>query len=129
MLEIRHSGTQDVDLAGSRIELEELRTAILGLINSGLSESWFEADGTVDPKPWDSVGQALNVRRGGKAVRVSLSPGSTVIIEGSDENLDNFASFLYFDETAERGSHSHFEFYEGNDYITPDSIPLVISVK
>lgn len=129
MLEIRYSGVQEVDLAGSRIELEELRNAVLGLTTGELSEVWFEADGTTDPKPWDSVGRALNIRRGGEAVLVSISHDSTVAIEASEENLDNFASFLYFDETAESGSHSHFEFYEGNDYITPDSIPLVISLK
>jgi hypothetical protein len=129
MLEIRYSGAQEVDLAGSRIELEELRNALLGLINGELSELRFEADRTIDPTPWDSVGQALDIQRGGDAVRVSIAHDSTMVIEASDENLNNFASFLYFDETAESGSHSHFEFYEGNDCVTPDSIPLVISVK
>jgi len=129
MFEIRYSGVDEIELSASRNELEQLRTALFNLMKDDLREIRFETDNTIDPAPWESAGQALYIGRFGNAVKVSISVDSTLVIEGSDQNLDNFASFLSFDETTESGEHSHFEFHEGNDYITPDSIPLIISVK
>lgn len=90
MFEIRYSAGYGVDLAASRVELENLKNAIQDLIKGDLSELSFDADEKIDPKPWDSVGQTLKIHRGGEAVRVSISNNSTLVVKGSDENLDNF---------------------------------------
>ena len=49
MFEIRYSGAEEIELAAARVELEAVRTAVLGLITSNLSELWFEADQTINP--------------------------------------------------------------------------------
>jgi hypothetical protein len=129
MIEIRFSEGQDIELSGTLAELEELREVVLELLDGELSEVRVEADQMIDPAPWDSIGYGTIIRRAGDAARISIDSASRLIIEASGENLDNFASFLSFDETTDSGSHSHFEYYDGNDFIEPDSIPLILSVK
>ncbi|MGH7782665.1 MAG: hypothetical protein ACREO5_02325 [Candidatus Binatia bacterium] len=128
MFEIRYSGVSEIEISASRAELGELRKTLLDLIKSDLLVARLDADRTIDPQPWDSVGKGLKLNRSEGAVRVSISIDSMVIIEGSDQNLDNFSSFLVFDE-GENGSHSHFEYHEGKQYVAFDSIPLIISVS
>jgi hypothetical protein len=42
--------------------------------------------------------------------------------------MQTLASYFHFDEGAPRGAHTHYEWFEGNDYIERSSVPLVISV-
>lgn len=128
MLEIRYS-EDEVELAASKREFEGLRTALSDFISGDLREMQLQADTTITSEPWNCVARELKILRRGGGVRVSVGDGSTLVVEGSDQNLDNFASFLFFDTTAESGEHSHFEFHDGNNYITPDSIPLIIRVQ
>ena len=130
MIEIRYSNQEDVEIAASIEGLKHLHDAILALIGRDIPEIYFDADRTIRPEPWKSVGRGLNVIcKEKKPARVSISKDGILTIEGSDENLEGFASFLLFAKEAANGSHSHFEFHEGNEYVAPDSIPLVISVR
>lgn len=129
MLEIRFSKGEDIELSGMLAELEDLSEALKDLAEGRTSELRVDADRTIDPAPWESIGQAAIIRRVGDSVRISMDGESRLIIEGSGENLDRFASFLNFDEDAPSGSHSHFEYEDGNEFIEPESIPLIVSVK
>jgi hypothetical protein len=129
MLEIRYTPNADVDIRASKVELEKLRDAILELLGSVKRELRLEADDAIDPKPWKSVAMGMAICRQGDATRAWVNGDGVLRIQGSDENLTAFVSYFPIDETAQSGSHAHFEYYEGNPFITPDSLPLVIGVE
>lgn len=69
------------------------------------------------------------VHKSAGPINVSIIDNATLQIEGSVENLERFASYFVFPSTAKSNDHSHFEYYEGDDWIAPTAEPLVISVK
>jgi hypothetical protein len=70
---------------------------------------------------------ALEARVTDGPVRVSLA-GDRVVLTGCVPMMRTFASYFRFDEGAPRGTHCHHEWFEGNDYVARDSLPLVVSV-
>ena len=129
MLEIRYSEPNELEISGSAGELQSVRRKILELVDSEKSQISFNADVSIDPEPYDSALSKLVIVKGHFSASVSLRGGADVYVEGSVDCLEGFASFLDFDAEDQSGTHSHFEYFEGNDWISSDSVPLVISVK
>lgn len=129
MIEICYSKNGEIDVSGYWKELEQLRQQVLTFTKSNLKEVFIETNENIIQSPWDFAAKGLKIVRCGDAVRISISKDNVLLIEGSDENLEGFASFLYFDKNASSGFHSHYEYYDGNKWIEPDSIPLIISLK
>jgi hypothetical protein len=50
-------------------------------------------------------------------------------IKGSKENLEIFAAWFESDENTPSNYHSHYEYFEGNEYIDSESMPLIIRIK
>jgi hypothetical protein len=42
--------------------------------------------------------------------------------------LEAFASFFQFDPSARAGEHYHYEWFDGNACVAPNSRPLVVSI-
>jgi hypothetical protein len=68
---------------------------------------------------------------GQSPAKVSLAGGDEMRVEGSPESLEAFTSYFDFEPDAAAGTHSHFEYYEfeGNRWVAPGSVPLVVSVR
>jgi hypothetical protein len=129
MLEIRYSAPYDLEISAAVDELQMVRQEILDLIQSDVTRYSFEADSTIDPAPYHSALSKLFIRKGQGPVRISLKDEKEILAEGSPSCLEGFASFFNFESGAEKGAHAHFEYYEGNDWIAPDSIPLVVRLE
>lgn len=129
MIEIRYSTPSDLEISGVPEELQFVRREILALLKSEVSQIVFEADSNVESAPYSSVLSKLVIAKGHCPTRVSLKNEKEIYVEGSPNYLEAFASFFDFKTNAGKGKHSHYEYYEGNDWIAPDSIPLVINVK
>jgi hypothetical protein len=129
MIEIRYSAPYDLDISGTVDELQLVRREILDLIQSDASQIAFDADNAIDPAPYNSALIKLIIRKGQSPTKVSLTNEKDIQVEGSPDCLEAFASFFDFELSVRKGAHSHHEYYEGNEWIAPDSIPLVISVK
>jgi hypothetical protein len=129
MIEIRYSAPNELDISGTVDELQFMRREILDLIQSDAPQIAFEADSAIDAAPYNSALPKLIIRKGQSPTKVSLTNEREVHVEGSPDCLETFASFFDFELNAGKGVHSHHEYYEGNEWIAPDSIPLVISVK
>ena len=52
-----------------------------------------------------------------------------LLIEGSPENLVVFTSYLGFSPDARPSNHTHFEYWTGNERVSPQSIPLIIGIR
>jgi hypothetical protein len=50
-------------------------------------------------------------------------------MRGGLRELNALASFFVFEPGAAAGAHSHYEYFEGNEYVARESLPLVVSVE
>ena len=129
MIEIRYSAPHYLDISGTVDELQLVRREIFDFIQSGVSDISFDADSGIDPTPYASSLSKLVIRKGQHQTKVSLMNGAEIHVEGSPNCLEAFASFFDFALSARKGEHLHYEYYEGNEWVASDSMPLVISVK
>ena len=129
MIEIRYSPPNELDISGTADELQTVRREILNLIESNLEQISFAADLSVAPSPYESALVKLVVVKGECPTKISLTDEKEIQVEGTADCLEGFASFFDFKPDVGKGAHSHFEYYDGNEWVAPDSIPLVISVK
>jgi hypothetical protein len=114
-----------LDISASPGELNGIADRIEQL--SAGDELSFGADAASDPKPYTRCLVALDVRGTDGPVRVALVD-DRVVATGSASMMQKFASFFRFEATASRGTHNHHEWFDGNEYIARDSVPLVVSV-
>jgi hypothetical protein len=130
MIEIRYSVDEAIEISGTQIELGKLRNDLLKFIQTDLEKINIEVDININPQPWGYVGKDLLIFQSGNGIKVSINENNVIKIEGSKSNLENFASFLWFEKDAKSGHHSHFEYFEGNDeYVNSESFPLIIQIK
>ncbi len=129
MLEIRYAKQNEVDISGKTDDLQRVRQTIIDLAEGDHCTVALFADSTIKPDPYDSVIQKMLFMKGEGPAKVSLLNEKTIKIEGQPDNLKRLASYFDFEPASAIGQHSHYEYYEGNEWIAPDSIPLVISVK
>jgi hypothetical protein len=121
---IRATDTE-LDLSGSPAELRGLAAALARLAPG--EHCRFAADTTPSPVPYTRLLASFEVTASGGPVHVSID-GDTLRASGSPDGLGGFASFFEFPDDARSGTHHHHEWWEGNEYITADSRPLVVSV-
>jgi len=120
---IRETATE-IDLSGTPTELRGIGETLATL---GPGEGCrFEADAQADPAPYDRVLGALEAEASGGPVRVGVT-AQVLSVAGSSDMLARFASFFAFSDEDRPGTHSHHEWWDGNEYIAADSRPLVIS--
>lgn len=123
MIEIR-AGTDDAELSGSVSDLAAIRVAIVRLINSSERQFTQVAQADVKPDPYDRCLTEITLVRSDGPTRVSIA-GTSLLVTGADENLAGFATWF----SAKPGEHGHYEYFEGNNYIAADSVPLVVAAR
>ena len=128
MLVIRWSPPNELDISASAIELREVALAVQSIAHGHVEGRSFIADQTVDAAPYEACLKGLTIRRGTGPVRVSVESAEVKVL-GSPGTLAAFSSFFDFPDDAPFGSHSHHEWFEGNDFVAKDSVPLVVSVE
>ena len=131
MLEIRYSNQGEIEVSGMVEDLWAISQAMSDFVRGGGPQIVFEADPSCDPVPYDTILRRMVIARTESPVKVSLESAEEMRVEGSLESLEAFASFFDFELGAAAGNHAHFEYYEyeGNRWVAPGSIPLVISVR
>ena len=129
MIEIRYTAPDELDISGTVEELQAVRREILSLIQSDLDQVSFAADSSIEPRPYDLALKKLVIVKSQRPTEISFRNENEIHIEGAPDCLEAFASYLDFKPEAGKGVHSHYEYYDGDKWVAPDSIPLVISVK
>ncbi|MFW9263635.1 hypothetical protein [Nostoc sp. CALU 546] len=130
MIYIRFSNNSyggEIDLSGTSTDLKSIRQSILELLQSQDVQICIPAN-EVDPAPYDSCLNSLLIRKSDCSLKVMVS-ASSLRIEGTAEKLKVFAGWFDFNDSTESGYHNHFNYYEGNEWVDPASVPLVISVQ
>ena len=134
MIEIRYSTKSErmnemADMSGSWRDYESLRKNILKFLESDNESILIDVDKDADSKGWNYVLEILEINQTGESVKVAVIENKILKIKGSKEKLEIFAAWMEFDEENASGYHAHYEYFEGNEYIDSESIPLVIGIK
>jgi hypothetical protein len=128
---IKISSTTDaeqVDITGTPDEIRSIHERVLEVSAGRPAKLIVEASTARDPSPWDAALQSMEIRLGDGAVHARVLEGS-LIVEGGAEELRGFASFFVFPDDAKPGDHAHYEYYDGNRWIRPESAALIITVR
>jgi hypothetical protein len=103
--------------------------AIEEMIESDQKSILFNADTGFDPAPYDFVIPTLKVQIGAGPTKVSITD-EELLVEGAPVYLASFATSLSgFWPSEKFPCHSHYKHFEGCDWISPDSAPLVIGIR
>ncbi|MEH2235251.1 Imm32 family immunity protein [Nostoc sp.] len=130
MIHIRFSNNHyggEIDLSGTPGDLRNIGQSILELFEAQDVQVCIPAN-EVDPAPYDSCLNLLLIRKSDCPVKVMVA-GSSLKIEGTPEKLKVFADWFNFGDSTESGYHNHFDYYEGNEWVDPASVSLIISVQ
>ena len=126
MIRIRHFRGHGVRLDGTAGELEALRQELLALADAGKGSLAVGGEAGFDPAPWESVIPKAVVSVGRGASLVEVRDGVELGITASPDNLRRLAALLDVPEDAQHGWHTHYKYFEGTEYILPESEPLLI---
>jgi hypothetical protein len=127
MLCIRYSKREGCDISASPLELRAVAEVISRLASSGSGSHTFTGDISVSALPYDQLLHQLTVSVTAGPVCAAVD-GDTLRISGGSEFLTPLASFFDFADETPAGSHNHHEYFEGSNYVSPNSTPLVIGV-
>ena len=129
MIHICYTPPHSLDISGAPAELLDLADRILK-INGKVSPS-FEllACSACDPAPYQQLVPRLRVQVDSAPTCLTMAPG-LLTIAGAQPNLEAVAEGIKnLAHGTSDGRHFHYEHYEGNQWISPASIPAVISVQ
>lgn len=127
MLFIRFTTQEGCDIAAKPDELRAVSEIVSRLASAGHGSHSFPGDTSLSAEPYDHVLNQLTIRVANGPVCATVD-GDTLSIEAGPEFLVPFASFFDFDDDTPAGYHNHHEYFEGNQHVSPKSVPLVIGV-
>jgi hypothetical protein len=128
MIRISYTPPSDLEVSGTQGELQALKAELEALAQGTKTQILVKADAKANSAPYDHILISFIGRVTAGPTRVSVTE-RTLEVVGSKESFDGFASFFSFNDDNSTGAHSHHEYYEGNHYVHPQSIPLVISIR
>jgi hypothetical protein len=125
---IRWKPPSDLDISASPAELRTVMAQISAFLLGKVERIEVVADSAADPQPYAQCLDLLIVDRDIGPTKVSVE-GKVVRVTGSERCLEVFASYFNFNDGSPAKHHVHFEYFEGNEWIAKDSIPLVVSAR
>jgi hypothetical protein len=127
-VEIRFSNQGELDISGSTPALRQIGQAMLDLVNNKERENCIIEGAIVDAQPYDGCLSAVSIIKSDTLTKVSVVE-DYLQIEGDSKSLKGFASWFDFPDDTWSGYHHHFDYWDGNEWVDPDSMSLVIAVK
>ena len=128
MIKIIYTPPNELDISGSVSEMTNIKNNLLSFSEESSTEYTIKADKDIDPSPYEKALKSLKVHVTSGPTKISVA-NEQVIVEGSRSSFEVFASYFNFSEGDLPGSHNHHEYFKGDDYIHPDSVPAVIGIK
>ncbi len=129
MLRISYSKKWEADVEGTLEELQAVRQALLSLASSDSGKWSVQGDTSGDPKPFDAFLRRLEIVIAEGPTRARVTDDEVLSIIGNAECLEALASFFDVPAGAKPGWHVHYEHYDGNKWVAPDSVPLIVSLR
>jgi hypothetical protein len=128
MIEIRWSNeTNEIELGGTLEDLQYVRQSILRLLQINEVQAVVPAAIDFNPAPYSDKLSSLMIRKSKGSTLVTIV-ANYLEVKGNSNHLGSFADWFNF-EANQSHYHCHFEYYPGNEWIHPDSLPLTISAR
>lgn len=124
-MRIRHSESFGLELSGAADELHAVGIA-LQRSDVDWRDLAIATDRSGTPAPYHAFLESVRFRVGEGPVDVGID-GTDLCISGSAHSLSVLSS--YFLGALTSSSHAHFEYYDGAEHVTAQSVPLVIAVS
>ncbi|HEX9658254.1 MAG TPA: hypothetical protein VGB89_15225 [Bacteroidota bacterium] len=128
MIQISFTEPYELDISSTVENFIKLRESLSELLHSSRDELVVFAETEFDPAPYTHSIPKLVFRKVDGPAKVEVREFKEVIISGSASALDALSSFFTFERDATFPHHNHFEYYEGNPVIHPESIPIIVSI-
>ena len=129
MMEIRYSAKEDIDITGTSIEFQKLHHVLLSLIDGKKRFLYVETSTGFDPAPYDSCLKGIEFRR--NDTNKIFSNGTYLVIQGTNEFLENLALNLPRDKEAESSCtscHIHYDWISFGQYLPEGSTGLILTL-
>jgi hypothetical protein len=128
MIEIRWSNaTNEIELGGTLEDLQYVRQSILRLLQIDEVQAVVPVAIDFNPAPYSDKLSSLVIRKSEGSTLVTIV-ANYLEVKGNSNHLESFADWFNF-EANQSHYHCHFEYYPGNEWIHPDSLPLIISAR
>jgi hypothetical protein len=132
MIRIRYSAEPyyELELEGSNAELALLRDRIQRFANGQESETKLSVESRFDPSPYERALAGLRARKTLGRIVLAVE-GDILVLGGQPAYLRIFANNLPCDadETSTFGYHVHFDRAGREDYVSEDSLDIVLALK
>lgn len=128
-MRIRYSKGGDLEIEGTRDELQAVRQQILDIVEAGTGSVDIPCATTGSPAPYERWLERFVVMAGSGPVCMVVNESYELHACGDRESLVGLASFFDAPADAETGWHSHYEHYAGNRWVAAESVPTVISLR
>lgn len=128
MLAIRWTAPVHLCISSDPAEFQTVMAQIRAVASGKIKTSMMQCDSFADARPYSHCLALLKVQLSGGPTKLSVE-GTVLHVSGAGRHLEVLASYFEFDDRCPSGSHNHFEYYDGNEFIAPDSVPLVVMVR
>lgn len=128
MIKIAYTPPNELEISGSQSDMSKIQSYLLTLSENSYPDYAISADHQFDPSPYKKALSSLRIGIASGPTKITVI-GAEMIIKGSVASLAVLASYFDFDKDDFAGTHNHHEYFEGNTYIHPASIPVVIRIK
>ncbi len=127
MIAISYTKPDELYIWGSIKELQDIVINFSNLVK-GINNEFKVKAKKIEPTPYDNSLEYLTVKVTNGPTKISVIDNE-VLVEGSINSMSSLLTFFDFENSSSKGDHSHHEYFFGNEYIHPDSIPTIIGVE
>jgi hypothetical protein len=117
----------EASISGSPQSLRAVKQFMMDFIKSDRAKDII-ATLSVDPAPYDRCLNFLTIRKDSGAIKVSVVDDRLEVM-GDSSRIETFADWFDFSDDTFDGYHHHHDGWCGEEWVHPQSMPLVIMCK
>jgi hypothetical protein len=117
----------EASISGSPQSLREVNQFMMNFTKSDRSKDII-ATLSADPAPYDRCLNFLTIRKDSGAIKVSVVDDRLEVI-GDSSRIETFSDWFDFSDNTFDGYHHHHDCWCGEEWVHPQSMPLVIMCK
>ncbi|MGY0218402.1 Imm32 family immunity protein [Endozoicomonadaceae bacterium StTr2] len=117
----------EICVAGTVSELQQVRSQIENINEGGSITFTFDTSGS--STYYSALEESMIIKSGTGPALATYQKDLGIVVSGNLESLKSFASFFDFDEGDEAGCHNHWDSACGSDYVSDESLPIIVAIE
>lgn len=125
---IYHSKDSDILITDTVTGLNEIAEKLQNFLYS--DKKYIEIPAIIgeSPIPYEAFLSCLHLTKTHEPIHVSVE-NDGLYVRGSIRNLDKWSNFFRFPDSAQDGDHHHPEYIAERNYLSPNSLSVIIEVE